>query len=104
MTTVNDNEAVLLEALRQIIDPELGCNVVDLGLIYDVRREGTVAHVKMTLTSAGCPMSASLASGVETALLSVPGIEEARVEVVFDPPWSPSMMSEYGKTFLGIEE
>ena len=104
MITVQENEPVLLDALRQIIDPELGCNVVDLGLIYDVKRQGSLALVKMTLTSAGCPMSASLAAGVETALLSVPGIEEARVEVVFDPPWSPAMMTEYGKTFLGIEE
>lgn len=103
MTNSEDDEKVLLEAARQIIDPELGCNIVDLGLIYDVRREGDTALVKMTLTTQGCPMSASLTSGVETALLGVEGIKDARVEIVWDPPWNPSMMTEYGKSFLGVQ-
>ena len=102
MTTTQLDEKEVLEALRQIIDPELGCNIVDLGLIYDIKIEGAKIAVKMTVTTAGCPMQASLAAGVQTTLLAVEGVEHASVDVVFDPPWTPSMISEYGRTFLGI--
>lgn len=97
-------EKIVLDALRQVIDPELGCNIVDLGLIYDIKIEGGKVAVKMTLTSAGCPMQESLASGVHAVLLGTDGVEDASVEVVFDPPWNPQMLSEEARGVLGIYE
>jgi metal-sulfur cluster biosynthetic enzyme len=75
---------------------------VDLGLIYDVQIHDANVAVKMTLTSAGCPMQASIASGVHAALLGLDGVKNASVEVVFNPPSNPAMMSEYGRSALGI--
>ena len=82
------------EALRQIIDPELGFNIVDLGLIYRVAAQDEAVEVTMTLTTPGCPMHQSLVQGVRLALLRLPGISEAEVKVVWDPPWRPELMAE----------
>ena len=87
------SEATVLDALRQVIDPEVGMSIVDLGMIYDVRLEGSRVLVAMTLTSAGCPMGESIRGGAEIALLNLAGVTEAQVELVFDPPWHPGMMS-----------
>ncbi|MCZ7664540.1 MAG: metal-sulfur cluster assembly factor [Thermoleophilia bacterium] len=90
----------VLDALKDIIDPELGVNVVDLGLVYDVDvREGE-AFIRMTLTSIGCPIGTSLAEGVRSGALRAPGLKDAHVEVVFDPPWTPERMSETARTQL----
>lgn len=82
-----------LNALKQVIDPEIGINIVDLGLVYDVQLEGSNARVRMTLTTPGCPMHESITAGVQRTLLSLPGIEEAQVDLVWDPPWHPAMIS-----------
>lgn len=87
-------EAAVLDALRQVLDPEIGMNIVDLGLIYDVRIHGSEVRVAMTLTTAGCPMSESIRSGAECALLNLEGVIAAHVELVFDPPWHPGMISQ----------
>lgn len=87
-------EATVLEALRQVIDPEIGMNIVDLGLIYDIRINSSVVEVAMTLTTAGCPMSESIRGGAEMALLNLEGVSDARVELVFDPPWHPGMINQ----------
>jgi len=96
------NEANILETLRQIIDPELGCNIVDLGLIYDVTITGRQVTVAMTLTTPGCPMHESIRWGAQNALLGIEGVETAEVEVVWDPPWHPSMMTEFGRAATGV--
>lgn len=96
------NETVVLEKLREVIDPELGCNLVDLGLIYSIAIDGPRIHVKMTLTTPGCPMHESLAYGVQTALLSLESVEDVQVEVVWDPPWNPDMMTAAGRAHLGM--
>jgi metal-sulfur cluster biosynthetic enzyme len=96
------SEAQILETLRLVIDPELGCNIVDLGLIYGIRIAGSKVSVQMTLTTQGCPMHESIAGGVSRALLNQQGVEEVEVEVVWDPPWQPSMMSDYGRARLGV--
>src|SRR5262245_14582311 len=101
MTNGMLDESNVLEALRQVIDPELGCNLVDLGLIYDVNIDGGMVRVKMTVTTPGCPMHDSLCSGVQNALLSLEGVTAAHVELVFDPPWHPSMMTEVGRSLTG---
>jgi metal-sulfur cluster biosynthetic enzyme len=91
------NEQIVLDALRQVIDPEIGCNIVDLGLIYGMAITGTKVTVQMTLTTPGCPMGESIAQGAQWALQGIEGGEDAAVEIVWDPPWNPSMMSEIGR-------
>ena len=86
-------EQVVLAALRLVIDPEIGSNIVDLGLVYDVAISGARVDVKMTLTTPGCPMHESICQGAQLALLNLEGIEEANVELVWDPPWHPGMIS-----------
>ena len=93
-------ESQIWNALSQVIDPEIDCNIVDLGLIYDVALSAAKVTVKMTLTTPGCPMSQSIAQGVHWALLAVDGVDEAEVEIVWDPPWNPSMMTEAGRATL----
>ena len=95
------NEPAVLAALRQVMDPEIGCNVVDLGLIYDVAITGPNVTVQMTLTTPGCPMSESIAQGAQWALLGIPGVEDAAVELVWDPPWQPAMMTDVGRAAIG---
>ena len=101
--TVTDLDPITVqEALRQVIDPELGCNIVDLGLVYDTVISGETVSVRMTLTTQGCPMHESLVRGVREALLQVDGVKEVEVELVWDPPWHPSMMTPYGRARVGL--
>ena len=102
MTETKIDETTILETLRQVLDPELGCNIVDLGLVYGVTITGGKVTVKMTLTTPGCPMHESIAWGVQMALLNLEGVEDVEVELVWDPPWSPAMMSEFGRAFVGV--
>ncbi len=90
-----------MDCLRQVLDPEIGCNIVDLGLIYGVQVQGSTVLVQMTLTTQGCPMHESIAAGATAALLGLEGVEDADVQIVWDPPWNPSMMTEYGREFTG---
>lgn len=101
MTTKPLNQAAVLEALRQVVDPELGCNIVDLGLVYNIAIAGAKVNVAMTLTTRGCPMHESIRWGVQAALLNLEGVEEAEVDLVWDPPWHPSMMTTSGRTATG---
>jgi len=101
MTTNGITEEAILETLRQVVDPELGCNIVDLGLVYSVAITGKKVTVVMTLTTAGCPMHESIRRGAQNALLNLSGVEEAEVQVVWDPPWQPSMMTEFGRNATG---
>ena len=92
MTTIPLQESNILETLRQVIDPEMGCNIVDLGLVYSIAITGAKVTVTMTLTTPGCPMHESIRWGVQSALLNREGVDEAEVELVWDPPWHPAMM------------
>jgi metal-sulfur cluster biosynthetic enzyme len=98
----NLTETTILETLRQVIDPELGCNIVDLGLVYSVTVTDAKVSVVMTLTTPGCPMHESIRWGAQNALLNLEGVETAEVEVVWDPPWHPSMMTEAGRIATGV--
>jgi metal-sulfur cluster biosynthetic enzyme len=102
MNTPALTETLILETLRQVVDPEIDCNIVDLGLIYGVTIDGAKVTVQMTLTTQGCPMHESIAWGVKMALLNLEGVEDAEVAVVWDPPWHPSMMSENGRARVGM--
>ncbi len=101
------DEALVLEQLRGVYDPEIPVNIVELGLIYDLKIEphpkgGTLVRVKMTLTAPGCGMGSIIADDARRRIESVPGVTEADVEVVFDPPWNQGMMSEAAKLDLGF--
>ena len=90
------NETLVLDTLCRVIDPEMGCNIVDLGLVYGVAIQGSRVKVTMTLTTPGCPMHEALCSGVQVALLNLEGVDDVDVELVWDPPWHPAMMTEEG--------
>lgn len=87
-------------ALRQIIDPELGINMVDLGLIYGVQIQEGAVDIRMTLTTRGCPLHASFIQAVERATRALPGVTQSRVEVVWEPRWTPDRMTPEGKQAL----
>ncbi|HEU5343669.1 MAG TPA: metal-sulfur cluster assembly factor [Ktedonobacterales bacterium] len=89
-------------ALHMVDDPELGINIVDLGLIYGVQmREDGFVTITMTLTTPGCPMHASLADGVGAALSQVPGVTGGEIHLVWEPRWTPDMLTEEGRSALG---
>jgi len=94
-------EEMVLEALKKVYDPEVGLNIVDLGLIYDVRINRGKVGVKMTLTTPSCPLHESLVKGAERVVQGLPGVESARVELVWEPPWNPDMMSDEARRQLG---
>lgn len=98
------DEAAILQTLRHVIDPELGCNIVDLGLVYSISIMENKVSVVMTLTTPGCPMHDSIQWGVQNALLNLEGVDNAQVEVVWDPPWNPSMMTDAGRAATGVGE
>jgi metal-sulfur cluster biosynthetic enzyme len=100
MNATQPSEATVFDTLRQVIDPELDCNIVDLGLVYSVAIKGAHVKVTMTLTTPGCPMHESIAAGVQHAVLALDGVEEVEVEVVWDPPWHPAMMTREGQEQL----
>jgi len=102
METTQLDEPLVLETLRQVVDAEIDCNIVDLGLIYGIRIDGRKVTVQMTLTTQGCPMHESIAWGVKNALRNLEAVEDAEVEVVWDPPWSPAMMTDEGRARVGL--
>lgn len=102
------DEKTIWETLRTCYDPEIPVNIVDLGLVYDMALDalpsgGRKVFVKMTLTAPGCGMGATIAGDAQQKLLMLPGIEDASVEIVWDPPWHQSMITPEGRRLLGIE-
>lgn len=92
----------VLESLRAVIDPELGLDIVSLGMVYEVTVAGGNVVVEMTLTTPGCPLHASIEADVKHVLGQVPGVEDVGVELVWDPPWTPDSMSDTAKSTLGF--
>ncbi len=93
----------VMDALRDVYDPEIPVNVVDLGLIYSVEVEDGDVHVEMTLTAAGCGMGPYIAQQAEWRIAEIEDVEDVQVDVVFDPPWSPDMITDDGKRLLGLD-
>jgi metal-sulfur cluster biosynthetic enzyme len=98
-----DLKDLIWAELRQCFDPEIPLNIVDLGLVYDVSVRDGQANVKMTLTSPGCHLGGQIAGNVQERLLALDAIQEANVELVWDPPWHQSMISPDGRKTLGLE-
>jgi len=92
----------VMMALRRVIDPELGYNIVDLGLVYRVEIEDGAVTVAMTTTTRGCPATDYLRGGAEAAVSSAPGVGSVSIALTYDPPWSPEMMSPKAREHLGI--
>ena len=102
------DEKLVWETLRTCYDPEIPVNIVDLGLVYDMAVEktpggGSKVSVKMTLTAPGCGMGATIAGDAQQKILMLDGVGEAQVDIVWDPPWHQSMITEQGRRILGLE-
>lgn len=96
-------EERVVDVLKTCFDPEIPVNIYDLGLIYEVRvEEGNDVYVKMTLTSPACPVAETLPPDVENKIREIPDVNNAKVEITFDPPWDKDMMSEEAKLELGF--
>ena len=101
------DETSIWETLRNCYDPEIPVNIVDLGLVYDCQLTkrpdgGTKVDVKMTLTAPGCGMGPAIAHDAQSKILTIDGVDEAEVQLVWDPPWNQSMISEAGRMKLGM--
>ena len=92
----------VVEALRQVEDPELGMDIVDLGLMYDVELENGKVKVVHTLTSMGCPVGPMIQQQIDDVVRALPGVDDVEVELTWDPPWTPEKMSEDAKFILGF--
>ena len=95
-------EERVLDALKNVLDPELGINIVDLGLVYDVAIEDDSVHIVYTLTTMGCPIGPLIEEQMARMLADVPGVDRVDAEMVLRPPWTPEMMSEEAKAALGF--
>lgn len=107
-TAADLNEEQIWEVLRSCYDPEIPVNIVDLGLVYDMHAEklpdgGNKVYVKMTLTAPGCGMGGVIAGDAQQKILALPGVADASVEIVWDPPWHHTMISEQGRKILGLD-
>jgi len=100
---IGDIEAEIVRVLQTVFDPEIPVNIYELGLVYDVKVDPSgSAKVVMTLTSPNCPAAQELPAEVENKVGAVPGVTDAKVDIVWDPPWDPSKMSEAAKLQLGF--
>ncbi|HKD68328.1 MAG TPA: putative Fe-S cluster assembly protein SufT [Candidatus Binataceae bacterium] len=103
-----DLESMVWDQLKTCYDPEIPVNIVDLGLVYGMTvttqpEGGSVVDVKMTLTAQGCGMGASIAFDAKQKIMGLPGVSEANVDLVWDPPWNPQMISPEGRERLGLD-
>ena len=103
LETIALHDKIIDEVMRKCYDPEIPVNIYELGLIYEVKVEPSAeVQIKMTLTAPGCPAAGSLPGEVEDKVRGLPGVKDVKVEVVWDPPWDPSKMSEAARLQLGM--
>ena len=96
-------ESRIREAMQRIVDPELHCNIADLGLVYGVDSRAGVVTIRLTLTSPGCPYGPFLMHAVRTSVAEIPGVTDVKLDLVWEPPWSPALMSEAARLELGFD-
>ncbi len=94
----------ILSELRQVYDPEIPVNIVDLGLVYDVKVDGGTCNIRMTLTSQMCPEARTIPEVVKRRVSEIQGMQACQVDIVWDPPWTPQKISAEGRRILGIED
>ncbi|MGC8663607.1 MAG: metal-sulfur cluster assembly factor [Thermoplasmata archaeon] len=92
----------VIEALKTVIDPEIGLDVINLGLVYEIKLNGDNIYVKMTMTTPGCPLTAWILADAENRLKQIPGVNDVQIELVWDPPWSVDRISEEARKLLGL--
>lgn len=92
----------VLEAMKAVADPEIGMDVVNLGLVYDVQINGDRVYIKMTMTAPTCPVTPWILAEAQRVVEDIPGVEAADVELVWEPPWTPSLMSDFAKEQLNM--
>ena len=101
--SVEVTKEIVLEKLKEVIDPEIGVDVVNLGLIYELEiRPDRTVYVKMTMTTPGCPLTMWILRAVEDKILEIPGVKDAEIELTFDPPWTPDRISDEYRKRLGL--
>ena len=93
---------IVMQKLSEVVDPEIGLNIVEMGLVYSVEINNDSVNIKMTLTAPGCPLQNTLVSIAKDAVQNIPGVKNVNIQIVWDPPWHPSMMSEEAKRKLGF--
>ncbi len=96
------NEEQVREALKQIEDPEIGLNIVDLGLVYDIDVEDSTVNVRMTLTSPGCPVGPQILNGSRMVIEQLEGVDEANIDLVWEPYWTPDRINPEYRAMLGF--
>ncbi len=102
MDTLTESEVAVREVLENVIDPEVGINIVDLGLVYDIDVQDDDVRVTMTLTTPGCPLHESITEAVDTSVrYFIPYVETVTVDLVWEPRWTPAMITEAGQKALG---
>lgn len=100
---ISPKREAIMAALSQIDDPELGLDLVSLGLVYDLQIDAGAVRVQMTLTTPGCPLIDTIVGQVRTVVSRVPGVKSVAVDLTFHPPWTPDRMSEEARTLLGFD-
>lgn len=95
-------DKVIVEALKEVYDPEIHCNIYDLGLVYDISINDSSVHILMTLTTPACPIGPMIIEQVQENLMLVPGVKDVDIEFTFNPMWTPDMMSDEAKADLGL--
>lgn len=94
------NEEIVRLALKDVYDPEIGINIIDLGLVYDIKVDSGKVFIKMTLTTPGCPIGPMLMADIKDILFQMDGVEDVEIEFVWSPPWTPDMMSDEAKEIM----
>ena len=96
------NREEIVEALKQVMDPELGVDIYSLGLVYDITVDGPTIEIRMTFTSPMCPLGPMIVESVREQVSNVKGVQDVKVEITFDPPWTPDRISDEIRATLGI--
>lgn len=91
-------------ALSMVVDPEVGLNIVEMGLIYEIKISEGKVHVRMSLTSPGCPFGPQIIANSKSEILNLDGVKDAEIEIVFEPVWTPKMMSQNAKDKIGFDD
>ena len=96
------NDEIIRESLKGILDPELGLNIVDLGLVYDIAIQDGDVQIAFTLTAMGCPIGPMISEQIQETVMALPGVKSVNAELTFNPPWDPSRMSDEFREELGF--
>ncbi|MGC8672098.1 MAG: metal-sulfur cluster assembly factor [Thermoplasmata archaeon] len=95
-------EEDVIEVLKSVIDPEIGLDVINLGLVYEIKVNDDIVYIKMTMTTPGCPLASWILADAENKIKQLPEVKDVQIELVWDPPWSVDRISEEARKLLGL--